>query len=101
MNLIVHQVAPAIAVGCPVIVKPAAATPLSCLELVALFREAGLDEAWCQTFITDDNALAERLATDSRIAFLSFIGSARVGWHLQAVSPREPDAPWSTVAPLP
>jgi acyl-CoA reductase-like NAD-dependent aldehyde dehydrogenase len=84
LNLIVHQVAPAIAVGCPVIVKPAAATPLSCLELVALFREAGLDEAWCQTFITDDNALAERLATDSRIAFLSFIGSARVGWHLHS-----------------
>ena len=79
LNLIVHQVAPAIAVGCPVIVKPAAATPLSCLELVKLFREAGLEEAWCQTFITDDNALAERLATDPRIAFLSFIGSARVG----------------------
>ena len=84
LNLIVHQVAPAIAVGCAVIVKPAAATPLSCLELVKLFREAGLDEAWCQTFITDDNVLAERLATDSRIAFLSFIGSARVGWHLHS-----------------
>ena len=47
-------------------------------------REAGLDEAWCQTFITADNALAERLATDSRVAFLSFIGSARVGWHLHS-----------------
>ena len=84
LNLIVHQVAPAIAVGCPVIVKPATATPLSCLELVKLFREAGLDESWCQTFITADNTLAERLATDSRIAFLSFIGSARVGWHLHS-----------------
>ena len=84
LNRIVHQVAPAIAVGCPVVVKPAAATPLSCLELVTLLREAGLDEAWCQTFITDDNALAERLATDSRVAFLSFVGSARVGWHLRS-----------------
>lgn len=84
LNLIVHQVAPAIAVGCPVIVKPAMATPLSCLDLVALLREAGLDEPWCQTFITDDNALAERLATDSRVAFLSFIGSARVGWYLRS-----------------
>src|SRR5258708_27607202 len=80
LNLIVHQVAPAIAVGCPVIVKPAAATPLSCLELIALLREAGLAEPWCQTFVTDDNALAERLATNPRVAFLSFIGSARVGW---------------------
>ena len=84
LNLIVHQVAPAIATGCPVIVKPAAATPLSCLELVALLREAGLDEPWCQTLVTDDNALAERLATDSRVAFLSFIGSARVGWYLRS-----------------
>lgn len=83
LNLIVHQVAPAIAVGCPVIVKPAAATPLSCLELVALLRESGLAEHWCQTFITSDNSLAERLATDPRVAFLSFIGSAAVGWHLR------------------
>jgi Glycosyl hydrolase family 92/Aldehyde dehydrogenase family len=84
LNLIVHQVAPAIAVGCPVIVKPAVATPLSCLELVALLREAGIPEPWCQTLITEDNALSERLATDSRIAFLSFIGSARVGWYLRS-----------------
>lgn len=87
LNLIVHQVAPAIAVGCPVIVKPAQVTPLSCLALVALLREAGLDEAWCQTLITDDNALAEKLATDARVAFLSFIGSAKVGWYLRGRLP--------------
>ncbi|HEY4249930.1 MAG TPA: aldehyde dehydrogenase family protein [Roseomonas sp.] len=87
LNLIVHQVAPAVAVGCPVIVKPAAATPLSCLGLVALFHEAGLPEAWCQSFITEDNALAERLATDPRTAFLSFIGSAKVGWYLRSKLP--------------
>src|SRR4051812_8664374 len=83
LNLIVHQVAPAIAVGCPVIVKPATATPLCCLQLVELFREAGLAEHWCQTFVTADNSLAERLATDERVAFLSFVGSARVGWNLR------------------
>lgn len=84
LNLIVHQVAPAIAVGCPVIVKPASTTPLSCLDFVALVREAGLPEPWCQTFVPVGNELAERLATDGRIAFLSFIGSARVGWSLHA-----------------
>ena len=42
LNLIVHQVVPAIAVGCPVIVKPAAPTPLSCIDLVTLVHEAGL-----------------------------------------------------------
>ena len=84
LNLIVHQVAPAIAVGCPVIIKPAATTPLSCVDFVALVHEAGLPEPWCQTFITDDNELAERLATDQRVAFLSFIGSAKVGWYLHS-----------------
>ena len=84
LNLIVHQVAPAIAVGCPVIIKPAASTPLSCLKLVKLLRQAGLEEHWCQTFITDDNTLAEKFATDKRVAFLSFIGSAKVGWYLRS-----------------
>jgi acyl-CoA reductase-like NAD-dependent aldehyde dehydrogenase len=84
LNLLIHQIAPAVAVGCPVIIKPAGPTPLCCLELVALLREAGLPDAWCQSFITDDNALAERLATDPRVAFLSFIGSARVGWYLRS-----------------
>lgn len=84
LNLIVHQVAPAVAVGCPVIVKPAPATPLSCVNLVGLLREAGLSESWCQVLVTADNALAERLATDPRVAFLSFIGSARVGWYLRS-----------------
>lgn len=84
LNLIVHQVAPAIAVGCPVIVKPASATPLSCRDFVALLHEAGLPEGWCQTFIPRGSALAEQLATDPRISFLSFIGSASVGWRLHS-----------------
>jgi len=84
LNLIVHQVAPAIAVGCPVIIKPASTTPLSCLEFVAMVQEAGLPEPWCQSFIPEGNELAEALATDKRVAFLSFIGSARVGWSLHA-----------------
>src|SRR5215207_6320472 len=81
LNLIVHQVVPAIAVGCPVIVKPASATPLSCLDFVRFVHEAGLPDPWCQTLIAAGD-LAERLATDPRVAFVSFIGSAQVGWHL-------------------
>ncbi|MFN4283458.1 MAG: aldehyde dehydrogenase family protein [Alphaproteobacteria bacterium] len=82
LNLIVHQVAPAIAVGCPVIVKPAGPTPLSCLEFVAIAHEAGLPEPWCQSFIAESTPLAEKLATDNRVAFLSFIGSPKIGWML-------------------
>lgn len=84
LNLIVHQVVPAIASGCPVIVKPAMTTPLSCIRFVELVHEAGLPDAWCQTAIAKDVSLAESLATDPRVAFLSFIGSAKVGWHLRS-----------------
>lgn len=84
LNLVVHQIAPAIAAGCPVIIKPSEATPLSCLAFVELVRDAGMPEGWVQTLITADRALAEALATDARVGFLSFIGSARVGWSLRA-----------------
>lgn len=87
LNLIVHQVVPAIATGCPVLVKPASTTPLSCIAFVELVREAGLPEAWCDTVITAETGLAEKLATDARVAFLSFIGSGRVGWSLRSKLP--------------
>jgi acyl-CoA reductase-like NAD-dependent aldehyde dehydrogenase len=84
LNLIVHQVVPAIATGCPVIVKPATKTPLTCLRFVDLVHEAGLPEPWCQAVVIEDLSLAERLVTDPRVAFLSFIGSAKVGWYLRS-----------------
>jgi acyl-CoA reductase-like NAD-dependent aldehyde dehydrogenase len=84
LNLIVHQVAPAIATGCPVIVKPAGDTPLSCLRFVELLHAAGLPEDWCQAIVTDTNETAETLVTDSRVGFFSFIGSAKIGWMLRS-----------------
>ena len=83
LNLIVHQVAPAVATGCPVIVKPARDTPLSCLKFVDLLREAGLPVSWCQTIVADSNETAEKLVTDERVGFFSFIGSAKIGWMLR------------------
>ncbi len=82
LNLIVHQVIPAVAVGCPVIVKPARATPLCCLRLCELLAEAGLPPGWCQPLVCD-SATAEKLVTDRRLQFLTFIGSADVGWSLR------------------
>ena len=84
LNLIVHQVGPAVAVGCPVIVKPAGDTPLSCIRFVEILREAGLPDRWCQVFVTKDRNAATALVTDSRVAFFSFIGSAGVGWMLRS-----------------
>ena len=83
LNLIVHQVAPAVAVGCPVIVKPADDTPLSARTFVEILHEAGLSEERCALFPCDIPT-AEKLVTDPRVAFFSFIGSARVGWSLRA-----------------
>lgn len=83
VNLIIHQVIPAVAVGCPVIVKPAATTPLSCVTLVNMLYEAGLPKAWCQILLCD-NQQAERVVSDSRVSFLSFIGSSKVGWYLRS-----------------
>lgn len=82
-NLIVHQVIPAVAVGCPVIIKPASTTPLSCLTLVGMLHESGLPEEWCQALVCRAS-VAEKMATDKRVNFLSFIGSGEIGWRLRA-----------------
>ncbi len=84
LNLIVHQVAPAIASGCPVIIKPAEDTPLSCFRFVQILREAGLPASHCQAVMTSDLDVASQLVTDRRVAFFSFIGSAKVGWMLRS-----------------
>ncbi len=83
LNLIIHQTVPAIAVGSPVIIKPALTTPLSCLRFMEILTQAGLPEGWCQCLLVDNNN-AEKLVTDERINYLSFIGSARVGWLLRS-----------------
>ncbi|WP_160109654.1 aldehyde dehydrogenase family protein [Pseudomonas izuensis] len=83
-NLIVHQVIPAIAVGAPVIVKPAANTPLSCQTLVDILIEAGLPKGWAQMVLPTDNAITGKLVADPRVGFFSFIGSAAVGWMLRS-----------------
>ena len=82
-NLIVHQVIPGVAVGCPVIVKPARTTPLSCLNLVNCLYEAGLPKEWAQVIICKGSQ-AEKFATDPRVSFLTFIGSGQVGWSLRS-----------------
>ena len=82
-NLIVHQVIPGVAVGCPVIVKPARTTPLSCLNLVNCLYEAGLPKEWVQVIICKGSQ-AEKFATDPRVSFLTFIGSGKVGWSLRS-----------------
>ena len=85
VNLIVHQVGTAIAAGCPVVVKPAEKTPISCHNVVELLEQAGLPKGWCQIIHLDSFETAEALVADPRNAYFSFIGSAAVGWRLRSL----------------
>jgi len=82
-NLIIHQVITAVAAGCPVLVKPALDTPLSCVSVVELLTEAGLPDGWCQLLLSADS-VTEKVVADPRVSFMTFIGSARVGWYLRS-----------------
>ena len=83
LNLAVHQIIPAFAVGAPVIIKPATSTPLSAIALVEILKEAGLPDAWAEVVLCSRD-LAEKMVKDSRFNYLSFIGSAEVGWNLRS-----------------
>lgn len=86
-NLAVHQVIPALAVGCPVIIRPATQTPMSAIELIKILDEAGLPKGWAQAIVCDRSG-GELLATSPKTNFLTFIGSGPVGWYLNSkVSP--------------
>ena len=85
LNLIIHQVCPAVAAGCPIIIKPALDTPATCYEFIKLLMEAGLPKEFCQMINIDNHAITHKLVSDSRISFFSFIGSAKVGWKLKSM----------------
>lgn len=85
LNLVLHKVAPAIAVGNSVILKPAPQTPLTSRLLADVLAEAGLPDG-ALTVVHCDVPLAERLVRDERIAMVTFTGSAKVGWHIKSIA---------------
>jgi len=84
MNLVLHKVAPALATGCPIIIKPAPQAPLSALALGELIREAGYPAGVYQALVCGI-PVAEKLVRDERVAKLSFTGSDKVGWYLKSI----------------
>jgi len=82
LNLVAHKVAPAIAAGCPIILKPASKTPISALFLASLIAETDLPKG-ALSVIPMDRASGNRLVTDDRFALLSFTGSPDVGWEMK------------------
>lgn len=88
LNLVLHKVAPAIAVGCSVVLKPAPQTPLTAKLLLELFTDAGLPEGALQVCHCSI-PLAETLVRDERFAMVTFTGSAKVGWHIKSIAGRK------------
>jgi glyceraldehyde-3-phosphate dehydrogenase (NADP+) len=83
--LVAHKLAPALAAGCPCIIRPASKTPLSALSLGELALEAGAPSE-AVSVIPCSTALGERMVRDERVRALSFTGSGEVGWHLRRVA---------------
>ena len=83
LNLAVHKIAPAIAAGCPIILKPASSTPLSTLELAKIIDKTNLPKGMV-SILPMDRVTGNLLVTDERFNLLSFTGSPAVGWPMKA-----------------
>ena len=113
VNLVCHKIGPAIAAGCPVVLKPASVTPLSALALAQmLVEECGLPHGWLNV-ITCDGSTANHLVVHDQVAMITFTGSPPVGWGIREKVPHkrvglelgnnapvivEPSADWEAAA---
>jgi acyl-CoA reductase-like NAD-dependent aldehyde dehydrogenase len=88
-NLVAHKLAPALAAGCPVVLKPATATPLSALLLAQLTQEAGLPAGWLNIVVGPAAEIGDVFVDDERVKLITFTGSGEVGWKLQERAPRK------------
>jgi acyl-CoA reductase-like NAD-dependent aldehyde dehydrogenase len=88
-NLVAHKVAPALAAGCAVVLKPASQTPLSALLLAELETEAGLPPGWLNVVSGPAGEIGDVIVDDERVALITFTGSAGVGWKLRERAARK------------
>src|SRR6266516_814702 len=88
-NLVAHKLAPALAAGCPVVLKPAGQTPLSALLLAELEQEAGLPAGWLNVLVGPSAEIGDVIVEDPRVKLITFTGSGPVGWGLQERAPRK------------
>lgn len=91
LNLAAHKIAPALATGNAIVIKPSSLAPLSTLSLARLIHEAGCPHGALNA-VTCPSPIAERAAKDSRVDMVSFTGSPTVGWHLKGILPAKPVA---------
>ena len=89
LNLVAHKLAPALAAGCAVVLKPASQTPLSALLLAELETDAGLPPGWLNVLVGPAAEIGDVLVEDERVRLITFTGSGPVGWKLRERAPRK------------
>jgi acyl-CoA reductase-like NAD-dependent aldehyde dehydrogenase len=89
LNLVAHKIAPALAAGCAVVLKPASQTPLSALLLAELEHEAGLPPGWLNVLTGPAAEIGDVLVEDARVKLITFTGSSDVGWKLRERAARK------------
>ncbi|MEO5575493.1 MAG: aldehyde dehydrogenase family protein [Gaiellaceae bacterium] len=89
LNLVAHKLAPALAAGCAVVLKPASQTPFSALLLAELETEAGLPPGWVNVLVGPASEIGDVLVEDERVRAITFTGSGDVGWKLAERAPRK------------
>jgi acyl-CoA reductase-like NAD-dependent aldehyde dehydrogenase len=89
LNLVAHKIAPALAAGCAVVLKPASATPLSALLLAELETDAGLPAGWLNVMCGPAAEIGDVLVEDERVKLITFTGSVPIGWKLRERAPRK------------
>ncbi len=89
LNLVAHKIAPALAAGCAVVLKPASQTPMSALLLAELEDEAGLPPGWLNVLVGPASEIGDVLVEDDRVKLITFTGSSGVGWKLKERAPKK------------
>jgi len=89
LNLVAHKLAPALAAGCAVVLKPASQTPLSALLLAELEEDAGLPPGWVNVVAGSASEIGDVLLEDERVTAITFTGSGPVGWKLRERAPKK------------
>jgi acyl-CoA reductase-like NAD-dependent aldehyde dehydrogenase len=89
LNLVAHKIAPALAAGCAVVLKPASQTPLSALLLAELEHDAGLPPGWLNVLVGPASEIGDVLVDDVRVKLITFTGSAGVGWGIRERASRK------------
>ena len=83
LNLVAHKLAPALAAGCAVVLKPASSTPITALRLAGILEEAGLPAGWLSVIPGKASEIGDVLTGDERVRMITFTGSGDVGWGIR------------------